>query len=197
MRKHIIILNGPPGVGKDTIANLIAEKTPFFEHMRFKIPLYADTARYFSINIPTFIDWAEDRNAKEAPVIQTATGLISPREALIHVSEDLVKPAFGNDHYGLLAAKKILLSKSKSNVIFSDGGFVEELLPIANLCHKLWIVRLHRKDFNFNTDSRDYISDKIIEENDNFFVQDLLLQEDNPNSAIETIFTSLGFCQNV
>ena len=196
MRNNIIVLNGPPGVGKDTIADLIVENSPFFEHMRFKTPLYDDTAHYINVNLPTLKEWATDRDSKDIQ-IETDRGMMSPREALIHVSEDLVKPMFGNNHYGQLAAKQILLAEWNHNVVFSDGGFIDEILPLLGVCKKLWVMRLHRNDFTFAEDSRNYITSELIAENQNILVQDLQITDDQPLKAVNEIFQHLGFCTHL
>lgn len=177
--KKVIILNAPPNAGKDTIAEVLCERLEG-QHCEFKAALYETTLDYYGL--PSyFTKYFTDRALKEVPnrmfmeelpVINT-TNLctftrsvkeyikvyfakpLSPREALIHVSEDIIKPVEGKDYFGKKAAEGL---KDGWN-IFSDGGFIEELQPIIDEVGKehVYIIRFSRKGCSFEGDSRDYL----------------------------------------
>jgi cytidylate kinase len=95
-----IILNGPPGSGKDTIANLIVEQCNATKH-EFKFSLYKETADYYKVDLKEFIALAIHRIEKES--LKNWFGIkfgITPRNALIHVSEDIIKPLHGLAYFG-------------------------------------------------------------------------------------------------
>lgn len=157
-----VILNGPPGCGKDTLAEAIGKYN--FIHRSFKKQLYIETARHFGVELEAFIAEATDRKRKEMPWFPlyqyTPQGnlerTLTPREALIYVSEELIKPTEGKDFFGKAAAEACL----KDNVrwaVFSDGGFEEEIEPLVEAFGQVVVVRLHREGYTFEGDSRRYL----------------------------------------
>ena len=188
-----IIFNGPPGCGKDTLAELLADEG--YKHMAMKTSLYKATATYFNVDLEAFIDQATDRVCKELPwhPLRRANGnarpndvgnLIhsyTPREALIHVSEDIIKPTYGEDFFGKAAAQSCLNADAQY-AVFSDGGFKEEIYPLMDVYQTVFIIQLFRKGCSFANDSRDYL---------NGFpnTHTLFLEEDQPELAIQSILS--------
>ena len=154
-----VVLNGPPGCGKDTIANQIITGGLFVKH-QFKDALYEHTAKHFQVDLDKFIHYASDRDVRDSKSLAGLGGR-TPREALIHVSEDIYKPRFGNDYFGQMEALRLEEHSRRMggslNVIYPDGGFTSELGPIESKLDFLLIVRLHRDGFDFKGDSRSYI----------------------------------------
>ena len=162
-----VILNGPPGCGKDTIANrIVAEEhllprhiSPFQKH-QFKDALYEHTAKHFEIGLDEFIHFASDRILKDSTSLAGLGGR-TPRQALIHVSEDIYKPRYGNDYFGEVEARSVREHKRRLggiiNVIYPDSGFESEVPPIESEFDHVLIIRLHRDGFNFSGDSRNYL----------------------------------------
>ena len=196
----IIILNGPPGVGKDTIANALDAQHGVM-HMRVKDELYRNAYELFlktmmprdikcrGISPAEFVAACTDREIKEKPM-KWLNGL-SPREALIFTSEKVFKPVLGNDYYGKAAALRadLFLKKLSSTrcIVFSDGGFREEVEAIAS-CHDVLLVRLHREGFTFEGDSRSYLRgvNGVVEE------LDLHLEDGNVQLAVDKIACAAG-----
>ena len=153
---RVFLLNGPPGIGKDTLAANI-ERLFGYPTLMFKTALYAETANHFNVSLTTFIDVATDRATKEQPFM--VLGGMSPRGALIHVSEQLIKPVYGKKFFGLKAVEAIkALDWHGGAVVFSDSGFVEETECLVEHGYEVHIIQLHNKDFDFKQDSREYIS---------------------------------------
>lgn len=162
-----VVLNGPPGCGKDTIANrIVAEDqllpiniTPFVKH-QFKDALYEHTAKHFEIGLDEFILYASDRSLKDSTSLAGLGGR-TPRQALIHVSEDIYKPRYGDDYFGKVEARRVREHKRYLggiiNVIYPDGGFGPEIPPIESEFDYVLIIRLHRDGFDFKGDSRNYL----------------------------------------
>lgn len=156
MLQTCVILNGPPGIGKDTIADMFVH-LGYSKHM-FKSGLYVRTADLFDVDLEDLVMRASDRILKEQPwdalVYEEET--VSPRDALIITSERVIKPTEGSDYFGQMAAQACL-DEAKPNVIFSDGGFQSEILPLQEIFDDVIIIRLQREGFNFIGDSRDYL----------------------------------------
>lgn len=181
----VIILNGPPGCGKDTIARLLCEVAPVLQG-EFKAVLYDETANLLS-SIIYSIDPAhdlihpyevrdrnEDRALKELPWI----GGLSVRRWLQITSEMVCKKDHGQDYFGRRAAD-IWYGKYIHHVI-SDGGFDAEVQAVVDKfgADNVYVVRLRRAGFDFGTDTRTYISGS------NAIECDFHLEEDNPLPAV-------------
>ena len=155
-----VILNGPPGCGKDTIANKIVSQSNFVKH-QFKDALYEHTAKHFQVDLDKFTHFASDRELKDSKSL-AGLGSRTPRQALIHVSEEVYKPRYGTDYFGKVEAGRVREHKGrmggKLNVIYPDGGFESEVPPIESEFDLVIIVRLHRDGFTFEGDSRNYLN---------------------------------------
>lgn len=176
-----LILNGPPDSGKDTLAELLTAKG--YQHDRFKAGLYRATAEYFVVPLVEVTQLCTDRLHKEDenlafPMAKYKNAYYSPREALIHVSEDIMKPEFGQDVFGQAVAKKH--RGGTGDVVFSDGGFPAEILPLLDVFDTINICRLHREGRDFSGDSRGYLfaSQELQHPDIKFFDVDII--EDNP-----------------
>lgn len=156
----IIIFNGPPGSGKDEAA--LYFKRRGFKHVSFKYVLFKETVDYFGVSHDWFMkDYYSDRKVKETP--EKALKGMSRREALIHVSEEVIKPVEGLDFFGRCVAEEIEAGKDYA---ISDGGFVEELTPIINKIgtENIVLVQLTREGCDYSTDSRRYFDGNLIKE---------------------------------
>ena len=184
MLKHCIILNGPPGSGKDTIANLMTELPyPKFNKHQFKEQLYIDTALYFGVDVYTFVDRATNRANKEVKWLDLKlpfNQILTPREALIHVSENVIKPKHGNSYFGDAAAQACIKANSQY-AVFSDGGFIEEIKSLLPIYEHVHLIHLHREGFDFSNDSRNYVMDFPD------ITQRLTLIDGKPHDAVNKI----------
>ena len=152
---RVFILNGPPGIGKDTLAAGI-ELVLEFPTLMFKAALYYETAKYFRVSTDYLTNVATAREFKERP--NKYLDGFSPRGALIHVSESIIKPRFGKQFFGLKAVEALRqLDGRATSVVFSDGGFKEETECLVAHGFEVHIIHLHHPDFNFDRDSRNYV----------------------------------------
>ena len=174
-----IILNAPPNAGKDTIAVALCHATGAI-HMRMKDHLYTTAAVLFDIHVTLLTTMCTDRDRKERQtqllvlpidkynqlcritgkkpvkgVSPKSCHAISPREALIYTSELCVKPAFGRDYFGKIANDCI----ERQGAVFSDGGFDEEIEPIARGQKDVYIIQFERDGCTWEGDSRGWLSD--------------------------------------
>lgn len=151
----IIILNGPAGVGKDTIGNAL-----YYDYQciqtSFKRPMFeiAESilgARAFS----KFITAYDDRDQKELP--HDFLGGKTCREFMIWISETVVKPLFGNKQFGKLMSEHIQICDEGFVFVCTDGGFPDEVIQLLEDGHDVTLVRLFMDGKTFAGDSRDYI----------------------------------------
>ena len=154
MKTKVVILNGPPRSGKDTLTDAMISGFAWqgvpCHHLRFKTKLYDLVQCVYSITDSTM---EVMKYNKEVP--NTLLDDITFREALIKVSEEAIKPNYGQDYFGIAASKALQPGIN----IFSDGGFKDELNPLIQAVGKdnIIIVRLHRKGTSFMGDSRTYL----------------------------------------
>lgn len=150
-----VVFNGPPGSGKDTAAKHVVEHCKA-RHLQFKDQLIKMVIKAYRVSREWF-DAHYTRELKNIPTPELCG--FSPREALINMSENIIKPVFGKAVFGKISAKKI---KDGQCVVFSDSGFQEELSPIVEKlgCDMVLVIKLARDGCDFNGDSRNYLPDR-------------------------------------
>lgn len=155
----IILFNGPPGTGKDAAADFFKELG--FKHLSFKYQLFKETIKYFGVEEKWFMSRYKNRDEKEVPSVYL--NHMSCREAMIHVSEDIIKPQKGLDFFGSLVANEIDLNR---DYCISDGGFIDEVAPVINKVgsENFVLVQLTREGHDYSTDSRRYLDGNLYEE---------------------------------
>lgn len=107
---------------------------------------------------------------KDHPEEHYSTALnLSIREAMIYVSEIIIKPRWGDNYFGVARVKSIKDFESLQTYpepLFVDGScaFVEELEPLIEYLgqENILLLRIHRDGFTFEGDSRNYIPDGVI-----------------------------------
>lgn len=152
----VVILNGPPLSGKDEGCKYLV-RVFGGNHKEFKNALFKLTKAFFNIDDEMW-QWFYTRVNKECP----SESLIingksySPRQALIHVSENVVKPLLGQDFFGNSLANDL---EEGLNFV-SDGGFPSEIQPLVDNvgASNVLILRLFREGCSFDGDSRNYIN---------------------------------------
>lgn len=155
----IILFNGPPGSGKDHAAAYFKQHD--FKHLSFKYQLYIETIKYFGVDTTWFMNGYNDRYQKEVKCKQLDN--MSRREAMIHVSEKIIKPKNGLDYFGRLVAAEI---NTEKNYCISDGGFIDELIPVLKKVgnDNFILVQLTRHGHDFSSDSRRYFDGNVTHE---------------------------------
>jgi hypothetical protein len=122
----IILLNGPPGCGKDTIAKIIKKKIESKDYKMAK-PIKDAFSALFGIQGQLLHELIEERKDE---AFFTANANITPREVLIKLSEEFMKPMFGDDCFGQVAINNLGKIAWK-HLTISDSGFNAEIPPIC------------------------------------------------------------------
>lgn len=150
---RVIILNGPPGCGKDTLAELVNTENPDISLASFKKPMFSIAIAAAGVTEREWFDRYNDRELKDAP--WDKLGGLSQRKFMIMISEEWIKPVFGKNHFGKLAARQC----DNYITLFTDGGFVDEVQEICEQFGKrnVTLVHVYREDVTFEGDSRSYV----------------------------------------
>lgn len=159
----IILLNGPPRAGKDTISDIIAHEYGCGSaQLKFaqalKEGVHALLGLRDEFDFPLAHDAFEDR--KDEP-LDEFFGL-TPRAFYIEASENLMKPVAGNTAFGRILARRIeALEEAQPEVVLvSDSGFRAEAEELVNRfgADAITLVRVRREGHDFTGDSRSYIN---------------------------------------
>ena len=165
-KSMVVVFNGPPGSGKSSSAlhlKLALRSAGLTtSKMSFKDPLYNIAAAVYGVNV----EWLKAQSSQELKNVphHILKGK-SQREVLVEVSENVIKPYYGQDYFGKLAAERMCFDTTNESCcyVFSDSGFEEELKPVSDKVEKdnTIIVRLMgRGEFVTKEvkDSRSYLS---------------------------------------
>lgn len=121
--KIVVVLNSEPNSGKDTVAKYMHDAYGYtVKEMKNK--LYHDVAEYYNVPVELIKMLHNDRLLKEKPNDFFAGK--SPRDAMIHVAEKVIKPVHGVDHYAENIFHDILADKEHGFFVISDGGSPSE-----------------------------------------------------------------------
>ena len=193
----IILLNGPPGCGKDTVAEYITKKYNF-THLQFKKNLIDVTKRFLKIEDENWESYYSRKDQKiicrpsplslSDPEITKEREFISIRQFMIFMAEEVLKPTFGK---GIFAKNMLTTSQVwNENFVISDLGFAEEINQIMEetgaVRSKRVIVRIDREGCNFLQDSRDWVTE--FDADDIFFGdfgERLFSERRNPENFLE------------
>ena len=155
MSKTIILLNGPPGCGKDTVAAIMKKKMRSTELYKMASPLKKAFGALLNLDSKLLYGLTET-DSKDRPIWREFP--TTPRDILIKLSEDVMKPFFGPDIFGVIAVQGIDQIIA-SRVVISDIGFTEEVVPIAKRYgyNRVFGLAISREGHDFENDSRCYI----------------------------------------
>lgn len=151
----IILLNGPPDSGKDTAAKFVQRLVKDTKHAKFADPLKSALHALLGLNHNQI---KEMLNKKDE--VLPWTDPYTPRQLYIKLSEDFLKPLFGEDVLGRIAVRRINQLAAR-NIVMSDCGFDAEVLPVIRESKKgaCCLIELSRQGRSFDNDSRSYLSD--------------------------------------
>ena len=155
---RVLLLNSPKGTGKDYLAERLCLALGARYH-EFKAPMFDIAVAMTGLSRDEFFEIYNDRSKKELP--QPEFFGMSPRGFMIWLSEDVMKPKFGDDHFGRVAAQGV---DYNVGAVFSDSGFHKELVPLVDRigAENVYVCRFTRDGAEFDsTDSRGYLDPEL------------------------------------
>lgn len=166
--RKIIYFNGPPQVGKsygaDAMRSFVQINAPYLQprHLDQAEPLKKAAHALFD----AFHSWDYYDTREGAPLKSQGCGDflgMSPREAYISMSEEYLKPKFGDAALGFLLRKRVVRYNGTQFFVVSNCGFVPELEPIIDLFgqRNVMILEVHSAGRDFSNDSRGYVGDQV------------------------------------
>lgn len=165
----IFIFNSPPNSGKDVLAEAVHSKLAS-DGVKSSIKSFKE--RLIEITLAVYgvseVEWRllYTREGKETPYWKLRNSKrgewLTPRQALIHISEEVIKPQYGKDYFGRALADSI--TTEDGVVLIPDGGFVEEVIPLIDKFGKdnVYRVSIIREGCDFNNDSRKHLPDCLF-----------------------------------
>ena len=162
----IIITNGPPRSGKDTLCNLILEGITDHDliPLSYKKTLYVGVARRYGLSVEAVYQMNADTLIKDEP--SHLFGGKSVRQALIFESEEVIKKELGPQGVAIqtfkLLEEEYGKERLKNAVLYcSDGGFNSELDAAYDFfgigVEDVYIIRMLREGCSFEGDSREFL----------------------------------------
>lgn len=189
----ILVFNAPPSAGKDFSADFFASYYGATK-LSFKTQLIKDLCAYYNIEQIQY-DLLNHPELKEEP--SPLFGGLSLRQALIHVSENVVKKEKGDDWYGKCVSRQYMDTVQTNGTglfVISDGGVLNEgvcsefqpLLRTARYYQdNVFVVQIHRSGCTFSGkgDSRSYIGNRthtVMQ----IAAGDITVQEDSVDAGV-------------
>jgi hypothetical protein len=155
----VVGFNGPPECGKDTMAEMLADK---MDQQGVTLPV-----RMESLSMPLrqiayqMVGWPSDSLDGEQYAVFKTTWFPEferyGRQIMIDISERFLKPV-----YGIEVMAKMLLTRNENFhgiLLVRDCGFQIEVDPIAKAigAKNLYLAQVHRPGKDFSNDSREWV----------------------------------------
>lgn len=160
----IVLFNGPPSVGKDTIAGAFADSK------KYKTFSFADPLKR-GIHVTLDLPHTEPRAYELTKNIRQDDFFgLAPRETYIEVAERSYRKVFGKAIFAKIAAKgmfrEIQITREKKFCIF-DLGFpieVTHMCDVFGMDFNIYVVNVAREEASFEkrNDSRRYVRAKDV-----------------------------------
>ena len=177
MSKVIIFNANRPRAGKDLATSIMKAELEGLDKkvqiLTFKDALVELTARFFKLKRDEFLEdydtqlgngtWHKDLRTPKLNLGQH--GNMSQREALIHVSEKVLKPILGLGVFGKMLNESI--DNTADYVLVSDSGFIEEICEISTK-HEVHLVSVFADYVNMGgvvKDSRNFFTKEELGDN--------------------------------
>lgn len=157
----VLLINGPPRSGKDTLAELIWAYNPLVHLEKFARPIKAAIPVAYGIDLQDWKNRYDTTASKDTPFPEFLGK--SPRDVQIAFSENFLKPIHGKDVFGRMLVTRLSRLPSprppRRVVVVSDSGFHDEAKAVVDAvgANNTFLVRLHRKGCTFHGDSRGHI----------------------------------------
>lgn len=166
IKPKVVIFNMTARSGKDTAVNHLLKQIKNAVHLSYKEKLIETTLRFFDVGMDEWNarydePFGTDGWMKDVPWegrLEVAGKCYSQRGALIHISEDIIKPIIGMPAFGNAVASQI--TDPTKMYLISDGGFDEELVPVLKVADVL-ILQRDRLLTDWKDDSRGWLDHRL------------------------------------
>lgn len=150
---RIVLLNGPPRCGKDTVAGILATRLPNVRRIGLADHLKSMVHAAYGLPMDPF----HLEEAKDEP--NAAMYGMTPRQAYIHFSEKVMKPLHGDEFFAAMLLRKARGFGAGTVAVVPDSGFVREALALRDGVEpeNMLLVRISRVGRDFSNDSRDWV----------------------------------------
>ena len=123
----LILISGPARAGKNRAGTCISE---WLQGDHFALSNMLKRMTHAHYGMGTELPPLHFEDVKDLPAPQF--GGLSPRQAYIRFSEGIMKPKYGGDYLGRVAATRVAANKSRGRVsIVSGVGFRDEVAPMV------------------------------------------------------------------
>lgn len=165
IQRKIILFNGPPRSGKDTIANETAARfNKLAPHIcKFAAPLKSTATHMYCGGDSGIFHQLDSSEMKDQPHYRFFGKTC--REVQIAISETYFKPLHGPKVFGKILSQYITTAIEKEqkplNLFFvTDSGFRPEAEEVVQQhgAENVLLIRVHREGYTFDGDSRSYIN---------------------------------------
>lgn len=188
-----ILLCGPAGLGKTKAVEYLRNQGYDFNIRSCKDHLHTLTREFFCVSEERYWEIYNDRILKESPLKDFEVKLtdeenhlmylkagryvaasadfstyLSIREAMIYMSEVIIKPRMGSAYFGKARALSVQPNEvflDDSTAAFDVDGEIlcDEVYPLIEKIGQdnILLLRLHREGFDFTGDSRRYVPDGV------------------------------------
>ena len=158
MKYLLVLISGPPRSGKNRTGEYLSELlgAEFSDHFALSDALKRMAHAHYGLGEETGVFHFEDR--KDEPCSEF--GGLTPRDAYIQYSENVLKPKFGRSHLGEIALRRVESNRDEGRTTMLSGvGFLDEVLAIMKAVgsEKTLHLKLSRPDSSHSrvTDSRE------------------------------------------
>lgn len=146
----LVLLNGPPGCGKDTIGEIL-RRDHNMQTDKFARVLKEEVHHIVGHGGKPHDFFEEVKNEK---IFSWGNLCLTPRQAYIMYSEGYIKPLYGAGYFGDVLARQY--NGTKDHLVITDSGFLEEAISLSKCFDEVLVVRIYRNDKTFDGDSRSY-----------------------------------------
>ena len=150
----IVLLNGPPGVGKGVIAHELTQQVVGLKEFSFANRLHEIAIVTTGLHRNVYFAMYNNREMKDVP--QKEFLGFSPRRLIQVLAEDMYKPVFGDDYFAKQMAEECA---PHGLVVFDDLGFQIELSTMVEKfgAEEITVLRIYRDGCDFAKDTRNYL----------------------------------------
>ena len=170
---HIILVNGPPQSGKDTLGRLVVAELER-RGRPARVEKFAEPIKrgaHSAYGLPPTLDTEHFNDCKDVP--EPRFHGRTPREVYIAFSEAFMKPLHGDGIFGELLAQRLLRGGARAPVgpgacvVVTDSGFDAEAERLAEelglSAESVTVARVSRPATSFEGDSRDYVAPHLAD----------------------------------